>query len=376
MKTGSSATTILIVDDEPENLNVLEASLSSAGYRVALFPRGDLALEAAREKQPSLVLLDIRMPGMDGYEVCRRLKADERTRAIPVLFISALTATEDIAAGFACGGVDYIPKPFRETEVLARVRTHLALRQAYVDLAEQHSQLKSLEQQRDSYVHMLVHDMRSPLHAILGHLQLIESDSGKSLHAADLHSLRSAIYCTHVLSQMTSTVIDLSRMESVSPTLHPVALSAEELFRTARSQALDPSSPRAISKRITPACPALLCDADLCTRIVINLFANAIKYSPSDSEIVFGAEPDPAGVRVWVRDQGPGIPAQYHARIFEKFGVVEQSFGARLPSTGLGLAFCKMAVKAHGGTIGIESAPGKGSTFWFTLPAAPPARFD
>jgi CheY-like chemotaxis protein len=118
MKTNSGSTTILIVDDEPENLNVLEASLSSAGYRVALFPRGDLALAAAQEKQPALVLLDIRMPGLDGYEVCRRLKADERTRAIPVLFISALTASEDIAAGFACGGVDYIPKPFRETEVL------------------------------------------------------------------------------------------------------------------------------------------------------------------------------------------------------------------------------------------------------------------
>ena len=106
-------------------------------------------------------------------------------------------------------------------------------------------------------------------------------------------------------------------------------------------------------------------------RILANLLANAVKYSPRTSEIVFGAEPDPGGVvRLWVRDQGEGIPARFHQRIFEKFGVVDQQESTRSPSTGLGLAFCKLAVEAQCGAIGVESKAGKGSTFWFTLPAA------
>ena len=139
--------TVMIVDDERDNLNVLEAALSQAGYRVAVFPRGELALVAAREEPPDLVLLDVRMPGMDGYEVCRRFKAEEALSPVPIIFISALAATDDIAAGFACGGVDYIAKPFREAEVLARVCAHIALRRAYLKLAEQHALMERTQEE-------------------------------------------------------------------------------------------------------------------------------------------------------------------------------------------------------------------------------------
>jgi signal transduction histidine kinase len=137
----------MIIDDEPDNLNVLESALSQAGYRVSAFPSGELALASAQAEPPDLVLLDIRMPGMDGHEVCRRFKADGKLHPIPVIFISALAATNDVTAGFACGGVDYIAKPFREPEVLARVRTHLALRSAYLKLAGQHAQMKRTQEE-------------------------------------------------------------------------------------------------------------------------------------------------------------------------------------------------------------------------------------
>ncbi len=144
--TDSPATgTITVVDDEPENLSVLEATLSWAGYRVTVFPRGELALAAAVEEPPDLGLFDVRMPGLDGHELCRRFKTDERLCDIPIIFISALSATEDIAAGFACGGVDYITKPVREVEVLARVRTHLALRRAYLELASAYERIQTLQ---------------------------------------------------------------------------------------------------------------------------------------------------------------------------------------------------------------------------------------
>lgn len=169
---------------------------------------------------------------------------------------------------------------------------------------------------------------------------------------------------------MVSAVVDVSRMETEDIPLQRVAVSVSELFEVALSQALDPARRGLVSQRIAGACPAVLCDADLSARIIANLIANALKYAPNSSEIELGAGPDPKGVRFWVRDDGPGISPQYHQRIFEKFGVVDNPEGQRPQSSGLGLAFCKMAVTAQGGTIGIESTPGQGSTFWFVLPAA------
>jgi two-component system sensor histidine kinase/response regulator len=369
MNTDSVQATVMIVDDEPDNLNVLEASLTRAGYRAVLFPRGAMAVAAAQAEPPDLVLLDVCMPEMDGYEVCRRFKADEALSQIPIIFISALTATEDIARGFECGGVDYIAKPFREPEVLARVRTHIAMLRAYAQLAEQYAQLRNLERHRDTLVHMVVHDMRSPLFVLLGNLEMIDRYGSQKLGADNLQSLRAAIHGAKVLSRMVSTVVDVSRLESVDIPFRRVAVSARELFEAALSQALDSDRRGHVSQRIAEDCPAVLCDVDLSTRIVANLLANALKYAPDSSEIELGAEPDPRGVRLWVRDTGPGISPQYHQRIFEKFGVAEAPIGQPPPSSGLGLAFCKMAVTAQGGTIGLESTPGQGSTFWFILPA-------
>lgn len=368
----SLAETIAIVDDEPANLTVLEATLSRAGYRVVLFPRGELALAAAREEPPDLGLFDVRMPGMDGYELCRRFKADERLRDIPLIFVSALSATEDIAAGFECGGVDYIAKPYREPEVLARVKTHLALRKAYLELADQHARLQSLEQHRDSLVHMLVHDLRGPLQVIGGYLELLEEGGGivGQRDPAERNCLQLAIQHTQHLDLMVSTVVNLSRMESEAIPLHRRPVAIREIYEAAQMLALPPQARQEIGVRIAESCPLLLCDLEVSARILANLLGNALKHTPDRTQIEFGAEPHPAGGRLWVRDRGPGIPRQYHQLIFEKFGVAAQPRDQRPASTGFGLAFCKLAVEAQGGSIGVESEPGQGSTFWFTLPAA------
>ena len=277
------------------------------------------------------------------------------------------------ATGFACGGVDYITKPFREPEVLARVQAHVALRRAYVKQAEQYVRLKALERHRDTLVHMLVHDLRSPLQVILGHLEMIEAANDQRLSAADLDGLRTSIHNARILGRMVSTAIDLSRMETEGVPLRRQDVTVQELFRIARAQSLDPASRRPVAEQIADTCPHLWCDRELTSRVVANLLANALKYSPSDSAIVLGAVPDPGGVRLWVSDRGQGIPAKYHKRIFEKFGVLDQPADKRITSTGLGLTFCRLAVEAQGGTIGVESTPGQGSTFWFTLPAPLPA---
>lgn len=368
MKIDTAPISLMIVDDEPENLNVLGDMLRGLGMNVRAFPHGAMALAAALHEPPALVLLDIRMPDMDGYEVCRLFKADEILCEIPILFISALSAAADITAGFACGGVDYISKPFREAEVLARIHTHLALRAAYVKLAQEHAHLCVLECQRDRLTHMMVHDMRSPLQVIDGHLEMLQAYLPENLPAEPQSHLQEAIQGTRLLGQMVSTVIDVSRMESENIPLHRVTVTARQVFQAARAQVLSPVHSHTLNEHIPEFCPPLFCDLEWSARIVANLLANALKYAPNGSEIELGAAPDPCGVRLWVRDQGPGIAAQYHERIFEKFGVADSPLGPQLESTGLGLAFCRLAVEAQGGTIGVESEIGQGSTFWFTLP--------
>jgi two-component system sensor histidine kinase/response regulator len=362
---------IIFIDDEPENLNVLEGFFSNTDYLLRFFTSGEQALVAVLEEKPDLVLLDVRMPGMDGYEVCRRFKADERLRDIPILFLSALVSTEEITKGFECGAVDYITKPFRNAEILARVRNHLALSKAYAQLAAQHAYLQELECQRDAYVHMLVHDMRSPLQAMLGHLQLLETCGAKQLGVEDQSSLQAAIHCTRMLGQMVSMVVDLSRMENAQLPLKCQTITVEDIFRSAQEQVLNPLHLRQVTEQINGMCSAVFCDYELSVRIVGNLLANAIKYTPVASEIVMGADPDPCGgVRLWIKDQGPGIRRDEFEKIFKKFEVTQNSkhFGAT--SAGLGLAFCKLAAEAQGGTVGVESEGNRGSTFWVTLPAA------
>ena len=373
MNEKAPAAWIMIVDDEPENLNVLEALLTQAGYLVSAFPCGELALAAARQQAPDLVLLDVRMPGLDGHEVCRRFKADDGLRDIPILFISALSAAEDIAAGLECGGVDYIAKPFRKPEVLARVRTHVALRGAYLQLAAEHARLLQLERHRDLLTHMLVHDMRSPLQVIDGHLQILSGSSpDQSLGGAN-ESLRAASRGVRVLSQMVSAVVDLSRIENTSISLHLAVVSVDDVFRGAHAQVLDPASSQSICERIDEACPPLFCDVNLTVRIIANLLTNAIKYAPNSGPIELGAAPVPGGgVRLWVRDHGPGIAPDDQSLIFDKFSVLRQPFGKTCASTGLGLAFCKLATEAQYGSIGVASEPGSGSTFWCQLPSVAP----
>lgn len=174
---------ILIVDDVPQNLSLLSAMLKREGYRVRPATSGKLAIEAALRAPPDLALLDIKMPGMDGFEVCARFKAAASLKDIPVIFISALRETSDKLAAFEAGGVDYVTKPFREREVQARVRAHLELRQQREQLRANLLRLQQLETLRDNLTHMIVHDLRAPLMAVDGHLKLLELFEVQTLSA-------------------------------------------------------------------------------------------------------------------------------------------------------------------------------------------------
>jgi two-component system sensor histidine kinase/response regulator len=336
---------------------------------VLAFPGGEMALAAAREEPPDVVLLDIRMPGIDGYEVCRRFKADKKLCAIPILFISALSATQDIVAGFELGGVDYITKPFRQAEVLARVQTHLALRQSFLALAAEHARLLSVERQRDLLTDLLVRDLNRPLQEVREQLNSIDEDTRDSSPADPIGGLKAAIDGTRVLADMIATGECLNRLVSDGVPLRCLAIPVQELFDSVCAGAFYPENSVRITTHVSVLCPVARCDVDLTERIIANLLANALKNSPEDTPIAITAGPIPNGVRIWVRDSGVPMPAR-HQRDFEKLGRVDLPAARRPPSVDLHLLFCKLAVEAQGGNFGVEDCDSGGRNFWFTLPAA------
>ncbi len=188
---------VLVVDDTVENLRVLSDLLGEQGYEVRAVTSGRQALQAVEHDPPDLILLDITMPDMDGFEVCRRLRATEWSKDVPVIFLTALTATADKLRAFDAGGVDYVTKPFQFEEVLARVRTHVALRRAQTALADSYKGLRALEQLRDDLVHMIVHDMRSPLTALQIDLNLLKGPAARSAKSAGRACRRPSIRSRH-----------------------------------------------------------------------------------------------------------------------------------------------------------------------------------
>jgi signal transduction histidine kinase len=355
---------IMVVDDTIPNLKLLEEMLGKQGYQVRSFPRGRLALAAAVREQPDLVLLDIQMPEMDGFEVCERFKADPLLAPIPIMFISAQHETMDKVRAFALGGVDYVTKPFQFAEVDARVRTHLELRRQKVELQRSYERLKELEILRENLAHMVVHDMRSPLFAIMMSLELVQMNVATPPPKVTKY-LDMAVGNVNKLTEMVNQLLDISRLESgrmpMTKTRGDLAVTAQAVVESMHTVAPD--------RRIILNAPEPVVanyDKDLVGRIITNLVGNALKFTPVEEVVNLTLDRKGAYARLAVTDRGPGIPPEFKDKIFEKFTQLEGE--KRKYGTGLGLTFCKLAVEAHGGAIGVESVADESNSFWFTLP--------
>jgi len=360
--------TIMIVDDEIVNLKLLERMLSEdAGFRVVAFPSGKMALKAAALNPPDLILLDINMPEMNGFEMCELLKANESLQDIPVLFISALTETSDKLKAFRMGGVDYITKPFQFEELRARVKTHLEIVRQKRELQRSYDKLCELEDMRDGLVHMIVHDMRSPLTAILGSLELIQMDPSAVNTARRVDD---ALRVSERLVNMISSILDIGKMEAggITPNVSPVDIKSR-VYDAIRN--VDPiKGQRSIVLESSNEVGTIACDVLLIDRVLDNLLNNALKCTDKDEGMISVRMEHTAhgGVRVAIGDNGWGIPPESCEKIFDKFYQVKARREGQSYSTGLGLTFCKLAVEAHDGRIGVESQVGRGTTFWFELP--------
>lgn len=365
---------ILVVDDTPSNLQLLSEIFKGRGYEIQAALSGKLALQAIQTHPPDLILLDIAMPDINGYEVCRKIKTDERFSDIPIIFVSGLQNVTSIVKAFEVGAVDYIIKPFQISEIRARVQTHLALRFQREELREANSQLKSLEELRDNLVHMVVHDMRNPLWNAHRCLQMIHNKLEKPESLSTIREyVETAMDSTQDLMVMINSILDVSKMESglIPLQLAPCDLAA--MIREAIDKCAASRKSRSINVIVAGRQTTVLADPELIARVIDNLLANAITYTHEEKgEIHFRIDSVDSRIRVSILDNGPGIPLEFQSRIFEKFFQVKSALTNQRRSTGLGLTFCQLAVEAHGGQIGVQSAENEGSLFWFELPVNGP----
>ncbi len=360
------AADILVVDDSVANLTLLAEILRDAGYKPRLARNGKFALTAVRETPPDLILLDINMPEMNGYEVCGQLKADRALSDIPIIFLSALQETDDKVKAFQAGAADYMTKPFQHEEVLARVRTHLELRRQKLQLQETIQALTRLEALRDNLTHMIVHDMRSPLKTIAGYLTLLADHEGENMSASGLRFIGEARQSIEQLIDTVNSMLDLSRLEAGELKLKLSECDLGDMAASALAAFGMQRGDRQWTLDVPPQKVLINADEALIHRVIQNLIGNAIKFTRLDGRIRVRLLLENRQARLEVIDDGLGIPLESQEKIFEKFGQVE-SADSRV-GTGLGLFFCKLAIELHHGCIGVQSEAGKGSTFWFTLP--------
>lgn len=311
------------------------------------------------------------MPGMSGLEVCAKIRERAEWRDIPIIFLTALTDVSDKVKGFAAGGVDYITKPFQLEEVLARVASHLALRQARRDLEESLRQLREVERLRDSLTHMIVHDLRTPLTAIEGYLDLLlaEENAFSDKHRGYIDRARRG---SVTLIALISSLLDVNRLESGEMPVQRERCDLCVIASQAKASLEGLTVGRAVSVEEGDVPVFAIGDPQILQRVIANLLGNALKFTPKSGSVTVRTLARGATARVEVRDTGYGIASEYLDRVFDKFAQVEARAEHKSYSSGLGLTFCKLAIEAHGGRIGVDSEVGKGSTFWFELSDATP----
>jgi len=363
---------ILIVDDNRANLYLLSKVLTEHGYAVRAVRSGAEALEAVQSFPPDLILLDIMMPEMNGYQVCQTLKASAGTHTIPIIFISALDETEDKVNAFSLGGVDYITKPLRFEEVLARVKTHLALQSLQNRLRQEIEERDKLIAELDAYAHTVAHDLKNPLGLITGYAEVLATDYAVLLPEALQQSAQSIARGARKMTTIIENLLLLAsarKMEVVPTPLDMGVIVSETLYR------LDSMLEEHKTELVIPETwPIVLGYAPWVEEVWVNYVSNAIKYGGQPPCVTLGADAQPNGlaspsVRFWVRDNGPGIPPDKQARLFAPFERLDQ---VRIKGHGLGLSIVRRIVEKLAGQVGVESQVGVGSTFWFMLPAHRP----
>ena len=370
MELTDTAPLVLIVDDTPANLQVLGTALRNEGHRIIVAQTGLQALEVVEKVTPDLILLDVMMPGIDGFETCKRLKEKRDTEDIPIIFLTAKTETEDIVRGFELGAVDYVTKPFNATELLARCRTHLTLRHYQRQLEAQNEELREAARLREDVEQITRHDLKAPLNMIMGYPQLL-AKKGDNLTEDQKEGLRSIEDAGRRMLEMINRSLDLFKMErgiyactpvpvDLLPILDQVAVETQTTAATKNLSVevvLNGGPPAVHDTFIVPG------EALLFYSMLANLLKNAVEASPEGERVTIALSAgDEATVRI--RNKGT-VPPDMRDRFFEKYATSGKRHG-----TGLGTYSAKLAAETQGGSIRMEASEEDGTTITTSFPPA------
>lgn len=372
---------VLVADDVDANVELLADQLTALGVRSIAAHDGPSALSACFEQAPDLCILDVSMPAGDlgvddrdtGFEVCRRLKRDPRTARIPVIFVTAVNDTADRVKAIEAGGDDFLLKPHNRLVLGARVRSLLKLKSATDALEQSYRTLRELAKVRDDLMKMIVHDLKTPLTSVLATLEMLREGDYGPMAETQYKAVSEAEGKAEDLLGLIQDLLEVSRVEETRIAIAPEPIAPAAFL----SELVIDWTPRFTAEGATMAydasdeAPVFNADKALLRRVFANLVQNALSHSSTAVHVELAAVRDPQGILFTVTDNGPGIPTEFQEVIFRKFEQLRSPNAPKTRSSGLGLAFCRLAVEAHGGRIWVRSKEGEGSTFYIQMPVEP-----
>ena len=354
---------ILVVDDQPSIANLLIGILSPLGFEIAAVTSGKLALQALKEQAVDLILLDVLMPEMDGFKVCHRIRAQPQLAEVPIIFLSAEDDKTFIVRALDAGAVDYVIKPFNEAELVSRVRTHLALKQA-------RDRMRRLAEDKDELLGILAHDLKNHLGGMQMSAQLMH-DRAVALADARLNRVSSNILdaSNQMFSFVREFLANAAADRGFPLNIYGVSLSGAAAATVKRYAEAARRKSIAFHEDFSLDTALVLADERALDQVIDNLVSNAVKFSPAGKSIWLTISKVPGGLlELRVRDEGPGCDASDRAQMFARYRRLSARPTAGEPSTGLGLSIAKRHVDAMKGTLHVESEPGMGATFVLRLP--------
>lgn len=365
---------ILLIEDSKPNQALLKRILAPEGHRIEAVGDGASGLEMAATKTFDLILLDVVMPGMDGFEVCRKLKLHPKTRSIPVIFLTAKSEMADLVQGFELGAADYVTKPYQAPELLTRVANQLKLAQAHSQMLDQNRELNLAVSTRDKFFSLIAHDLKAPLQILQGMVEHLRDPEVLEDREDLEHTLSLLSDYSGKTSRLLDDLLDWAKTQLSGLNAVPERLELLRLVESIADLTGRMAEPKNIALEIDidPGL-AVFADERTLATVLRNLINNAIKFSPPNTRTRIYTSID--GPRVWVgvQDQGVGISEENQAKLFLLGEQFSTDGTAGEGGTGLGLLLCKEFAELNKGELGFSSTEGEGSLFWFTVPLAHPA---
>jgi len=364
--------TVLLIDDNTITRTLLVSILEKADYKVVISCCAEETLKKLRTLTPDIILLDVMMPGMNGFSFCRKLKKDPKYQDIPVIFLTSLSQQTDIVKGFDAGGQDYIIKPFNQQELLARVRTHIHLHDTLLENKRLSRLALDASRSKSEFLASMSHEIRTPLNSIIGMAEVLADTTLSEEQREYVRIFRSA---GENLLEIINDILDLSKIEAGQTELETIDFDLPALMESVTTMVSLRASEQetTISTRIDGDVPFYLNgDPTRLRQILLNLVGNAVKFTHKGHVEITVATPAANGTEqkllFTIKDNGIGIPADKQQLIFDSFTQADSLTTRKYGGTGLGLTICQKLLNIMQGRIWLTSQPGKGSTFFFTIP--------